>query len=143
MKKAKLKPIKKKAPILKGQVRDVKHAFKILGQKYALPDVSKIGKAEGVSLLAYYKLTKIHEAENKLNNNWKPDYTNSDQYKYYVWHSVKADSKKPSGFAFSFADYDYWRTCTAAGSRLYVGNSETALRIAKKFEKLFIDWKLK
>lgn len=144
--KTKSKPQKKETKVaakkIKGPVASVAHAFKILGQKEVMPIVSMLPKQDQDSLLAYYKITKIIEAENKLNNNWQPNWSDYNQPKYCVWKEIKADAKRPAGFGFSCTDYDDWGTITTVGSRLLVGERETALRIGEKFEKLFIQWML-
>lgn len=125
-----------------GGVKNVKHAFDILNQRYAMPDVSKMPKKDGRWLTATYSIAKIIEAENKLNNNWKPDYHTAND-KYEIWHYVKAGAKRPSGFGFSYAAYGLWAAVTGAGSRFCLGSRDHAMKVAKRHEKLFIVFKLK
>jgi hypothetical protein len=117
-------------------------ACKYLGISPKLPDVSMLPKRDQLSLVSYYQITKIIEMENKKNNNWQPNWNDSNQSKYSVWQQVQADEKRPAGFGFSFTHYDYWLTAAAVGSRLLVGNSETALRLGKELKQLFINWML-
>lgn len=107
-----------------------------------LPDVSMLPLRDQMSLICYYQITKVIEAENKKNNNWQPNWNDSSQYKYCVWQRIKADEKRPAGFGFSDADCDTWCSASAVGSRLLVGNSETARRLGKKLKQLFINWML-
>jgi hypothetical protein len=51
--------------------------------------------------LAYKKLKIIAQA---LNEGWTPDWSNSNERKWFPWFEYK------SGFGFSRAHYDYWRT---------------------------------
>ncbi len=74
-----------------------------------LPSVGKLPARHRKRIVADYKLTIIAEA---LQNGWRADYTNYDQYKYYPWFKVKADKKKPSGFGLSCRVFGGWRSCT-------------------------------
>src|ERR1035437_5555493 len=63
-----------------------------------LPDVSGILEEFAKPIIAAYKLMIIYKA---INNGWKPNWSNSDQYKYYPWFYVLS-----SGFGFSCTHYD-------------------------------------
>ena len=87
----------------------------------------------GKSEIAFMKLKTIFKAANKMNNDWKADYSNSSQYKYYpyfVWRS--------SGFRY-LGTY-YADAYTNTGSRLCCGTSDDAKYIGKKFEDLYNDY---
>lgn len=97
----------------------------------ALPDVKKLPKHHRDAIVAHFKLVIITEA---LNEGWKPDWKNTDQYKYYPW--FRYNSTK-SGFGFSPAYYDYWGTHTTVGSRLCFKSSELAEYAGTQFKKLY------
>ena len=59
-----------------------------------------------------------------INNGWVPDYTNSNQAKYYPWVIA---SSPGSGFSFTNSDYCYDDTPADVGSRLCTDTSEKAL----------------
>ncbi len=129
------------------KINSVAHALEVLGQQIDFETLRKpliaAGMPEGDAepLIAHYKITKIVEAHNKLNGNWKADWGNYRQYKYSVWKGTKSDESKPSGFGFSSTDCDDWLTDTYVGSRLTVGSREAALYIGNDFEELFeIAW---
>ena len=83
-------------------------------------------------LIAAYKLMVIFKA---INNGWKPDWNNWDQYKYYPWFEVLS-----SGFGFSCSGYVYDYTHTGVGSRLCTDTSEKALYIAEQFGEEYKDF---
>jgi len=83
-------------------------------------------------LLAAYKLMVIYMA---INNGWTPDWSNSNQWKYFPWYSVLS-----SGFGFSCSDYNSASALTSVGSRLCTDTSEKALYIAKQFEAEYVDY---
>ncbi len=144
---SKKSPVKKKVAKKKAIRKVVPNKYFVEACKYlktpaALPIVSGLPKRDRMSLLCYYQITKVIEAENKKNNNWKPDYNNPSQYKYSVYHIVAADEKRPAGFGFSDTNCDPWTSNSTVGSRLLVGNSETALRLGKELGPLFLQWKL-
>jgi len=92
----------------------------------ALPDVSMIPEDMRKPIINAYKLLIIFKA---INNGWRPDWSNSSQWKYYPWYGVLS-----SGFGFSVSYYDYGITRTIVGSRLCTDTSEKALYIAEQFK---------
>jgi hypothetical protein len=64
-----------------------------------------------------------------INNEWKPDWSNWDQYKYYPLFEVLS-----SGFGFSVSGYVYGDSGSAVGSRLCTDTWEKALYIAEQFK---------
>jgi hypothetical protein len=99
-----------------------------------LPDVSMIPEEMKKHVVAYYKLLVIYKA---INNGWKPDWSDWDQYKYYPWFEVLS-----SGFGFSRSYDGCDGTGTAVGSRLCVDTSEKAMYIAVQFESEYRDFLL-
>ena len=111
-----------------------------------LPIVKGLDKRYQKYLIANYKLAIITEALNKeysqqngLKKTWEPDFTQPNQWKYFPWFEVKADSKRTGGFGFSYTDYDLWHTFTSVGSRFCFPTSELAIYSGKQFEKLHLE----
>jgi len=77
----------------------------ILGISTALPVVDNLPEEDRIPTIAHYKLMKVIQARNKQDN-WKLDWGNTNQRKYYPWLWVeqKADN---TGFGLSFLDYGY------------------------------------
>ena len=73
--------------------------------------------------LFYEKLKIVVKA---INGGWTPDWSNSDQYKYYPWFRVL-------GVGFSSSTYSSAGTFTSVGSRLCTDTSEKALYVAEQF----------
>jgi hypothetical protein len=95
-----------------------------------LPDVSALMDEDlRKPVIANYKLMVIFKA---INNGWRPDWSNWNQYKYYPWFRVLS-----SGFGFSGSRYGCDHSVTGVGSRLCTDSSEKALYIAKQFEELY------
>ena len=69
--------------------------------------------------VAYRKVKLIAEA---LNEGWKPDWTNSSEYKYLPWFKMGGSS----GSGFAYNDYDNWNTDSTCGSRLCFKSIELA-----------------
>ena len=86
-----------------------------------------------VDEIAYRKIKLIVEA---LNEGWKPDWTNSSEYKYYPWFKMGGSS----GSGFLFDGYDYWHTSSDCGYRLCFKSSELAKYAGKQFEGLYRDY---
>lgn len=79
------------------------------------------------SQYAYHQLTIIIRV---LNEGWKPDWNNSNEYKYYVWQQW-------AGSGFAYYDFDYTYTISNVGSRLIYKNRELAVWAGKQFESIY------
>jgi hypothetical protein len=83
--------------------------------------------------LAYKQLKLIVKA---FNEGWTPDWTNSNEYKYYPWFKMGS----PSGGGFSYYDYAYWRTGSTVGSRLCFKSADLAKHAGQLFESIYKDF---
>ncbi len=99
-----------------------------------LPGVNDLPEDLKKPIIAVYKLFLIFLA---INNGWKPDWSNSNQYKYYPWYWVLS-----SGFGFDFSDDSFTLTTTYVGSRLCTDTSDKAKYIASQFEKEYQEYLL-
>lgn len=84
--------------------------------------------------IAYRKLKIIAKA---LNEGWKPDWTDSNQYKYFPWLEY---SRSGSGFVFSGTDCARTAAYAAIGSRLCFKSKELALYIGEQFIDLYNEY---
>jgi len=66
-----------------------------------------------------------------FNEGWLPDWTNSNQYKYFPWFNMGSSS----GVGFSYHGYDAWDTLSSVGSRLCFKSSDLAKHAGKLFEQ--------
>lgn len=80
---------------------------------------------------AYKKLKIVARA---LNEGWKPDWSDSNQYKYFPYFEYKA------GFGFSYSSCVTWYTCALVGSRLSFKSRELAEYAGKQFESIYNDY---
>lgn len=79
--------------------------------------------------IAYKKLKIIIAA---LNEGWKPDWNNDNEYKYYPWFYLNSPG-------FRFNDAYYFCTTSGVGSRLCLKSRELAEYAAKQFETIYKD----
>ena len=84
---------------------------------------------DSVDEIAYKKVKIIAQA---LNEGWVPDWTNTDEYKYYCWFKYVG-----SGVGFSFYDYYYDRSDSGVGSRLVFRTSALAEYAGKQFLDIY------
>ena len=84
-----------------------------------LPQVSETATRHQKRLIADYRLSIIADA---LRGDWKPDYTNYGQWKYFPVFLVEADESCPSGSALSYNDYDNWNTNSNVSVQLCIIN---------------------
>lgn len=78
------------------------------------------------AVAAFHKLTIIAKA---LNEGWKPNWSDSSEYKYYPWFNLE------NGFV--FYDYVYYYRYSSVGSRLCFKSSELATYAGKQFIDLY------
>lgn len=83
--------------------------------------------------VAYKMIKEIAQA---FNEGWVPDWTNSNQGKYYPWFKMSS----PSGGGFSYFDYASWRTDSGVGSRLCFKSSDLAKYAGQLFERIYKDF---
>lgn len=93
------------------KVETEEQAFEITG---ITPDLEKF-KASGCypedrvqAKFDEFVIELICEANNKINGDWKVDWSDDDQYKYSTAHWVEVDDTKPAGFGLTDTDFDYW-----------------------------------
>jgi len=80
--------------------------------------------------VAYKQLKEIVKA---FNEGWIPDWTNSNEYKYYAYFTMGS----PSGGGFSYYVFDVWRTLSVVGSRLCYKSSDLAKHAGQLFENIY------
>ena len=97
-----------------------------------LPETSGILEEFAKPIIAAYKLMIIYKA---INDGWKPDWSNRDQYKYYPWFEVLS-----SGFGFSAASFGYVLAFAYVGSRLCTDTSQKAIYIGEQFAAEYKDY---
>lgn len=79
---------------------------------------------------AYHQLTIIARA---LNQGWKPDYSNTSQYKYYPYFYWQQEAVGGSGFSFHDCDYG----ASSVGSRLNFKSRELAEYAGRQFQSIY------
>ncbi len=82
---------------------------------------------EQEAINGFFKATKIAEC---LNEGWKPNWSNSSEYKYYPWFDL-------SGGGFSFDGHGYNCTFTCVGARLCYKSSDLATYAGKQFLDIY------
>lgn len=114
------------------RVKSFEDACQVLGISTNVPEVKGLPRKHQKAIIANYKLIIIAEA---LNEGWKPNWQDSDEYKYYPWF----DMSNPAGVGYSRTIYA--ASCTAAdvGSRLCLKNRELAIYFGQTFTDLFND----
>lgn len=90
------------------------------------------GRQKAVNAAA--KLFIISKA---LNGDWKPDWNNWNQGKYYPWFNMQSTAAGGSGF--SFRDFGYGDSDSRVGSRLVYKDSKTAEYAGTQFLEIYRD----
>ena len=90
------------------------------------------------ALRSLVKLVTIAEAWNKADG-FVPDYSNSDQWKYYPWFKYDHHT---AGFVFALTSHTAPNTSASFGSRLCFKSSERAAQFGKQFIDLWNDFLL-
>jgi len=105
-----------------------------------LPDLSSISEKYSKGMTALLKLQVVVHAVNNddpKQPEWKPDFNDDDQYKWYPWY-VGGDSSG-AGFRFHGADYVWSNTYADGGARLALKDEERAKHMNKYFQDLYKD----
>lgn len=102
-----------------------------LDPKKVLPDVSAFPKEHQQALIAHAKLVIIAQA---LNGKWKPNWKDSNQWKYYPWFDMS------SGSGLSYYVYDHLISYSSCGSRLCYKTSELAKYAGTQFIDLYKEY---
>lgn len=114
------------------RVKSFEDACQVLGISTNVPEVKGLPRKHQKAIIANYKLIVIAEA---LNEGWKPNWQDSDEYKYYPWF----DMSNPAGVGYSYANITASTTTANIGSRLCLKNRELAIYFGQTFTDLFND----
>lgn len=114
------------------RVKSFEDACQVLGISTNVPEVKGLPRKHQKAIIANYKLIVIAEA---LNEGWKPNWQDSDEYKYYPWF----DMSNPAGVGYSNTAYTASYTAASVGSRLCLKNRELAIYFGQTFTDLFND----
>ena len=105
-----------------------------LDAKKVIPDFKNYPVGYRKAMIAHAKLIIIAHALNRLGNNgrqWKPDWNNYDQYKYYPWFEMGGSS------GFRYLVYDGWFSLSLVGSRLCFKSRELAEYAGNQFTEIY------
>lgn len=114
------------------RVKSFEDACQVLGISTNVPEVKGLPRKHQKAIIANYKLIVIAEA---LNEGWKPNWQDSDEYKYYPWF----DMSNPAGVGYSATHSTASSTGARIGSRLCLKNRELAIYFGQTFTDLFND----
>lgn len=114
------------------RVKSFEDACQVLGISTNVPEVKGLPRKHQKAIIANYKLIVIAEA---LNEGWKPNWQDSDEYKYYPWF----DMSNPAGVGYSSTNNTASNTSANFGSRLCLKNRELAIYFGQTFTDLFND----
>lgn len=114
------------------RVKSFEDACQVLGISTNVPEVKGLPRKHQKAIIANYKLIIIAEA---LNEGWKPNWQDSDEYKYYPWF----DMSNPAGVGFSSTHTAASAATANIGSRLCLKNRELAIYFGQTFTDLFND----
>lgn len=114
------------------RVKSFEDACQVLGISTNVPEVKGLPRKHQKAIIANYKLIVIAEA---LNEGWKPNWQDSDEYKYYPWF----DMSNPAGVGFSLTYNAASHALATFGSRLCLKNRELAIYFGQTFTDLFND----
>lgn len=116
------------------RVKTYEDACKVLGVE---PINEQNAKAQGFRSdeIARRKLETIAAA---LNEGWKPDWNNTDQYKYYPYFYIQENAKgAPAGLSYALTYHAASDTSASFGSRLCFYASRLARYAGNQFTDLY------
>ena len=110
------------------RIKTFEDAMEATGRK-EVPDFSSFPEDMRKHFEALFKMVVIVEA---LNEGWKPNWDNYNEYKYYPWFDMS-----PSSFAFSDSLYVCGFAGAGSGSRLKLKSMELAEYCGKQFKDIW------
>lgn len=115
------------------RVKSYEDACAILGldPHASMPDVSDSPKEDQRSYIAFHKLVVITRA---LNEGWRPDWTDTDQPKWFNWWYVNTES---AGLACAYSSHAPSTAFASIGSRLCFKSEALADYAAETFKGLY------
>lgn len=115
------------------RIKTFEDAMEATGRK-EVPDFSSFPEEMRKHFEALFKMVVIVEA---LNEGWKPDWDNYNEYKYYPWFDMS-----PSSFAFDASDCGCEYATAGSGSRLKLKSRELAKYCGEQFKDIWKDIQL-
>lgn len=103
-----------------------------------LPDLSILPEKFSRGMMALLKLQLIIHAVNNDDPavpEWKADYNNGNQYKWFPWY--RGGDSSGAGFRFHDTRYGWSTTFTTGGARLALKDEERAEHMNKYFQDLY------
>ena len=110
-------------------IKTFEDACKKTGIETTEPEIKAAHIEPVKAMIAYYKLVIIFMA---INNGWKPDWSDHNQWKYYPWFYVLS-----SGFGFGDSSYDCASSAATVGSRLCFESEEKADYAGEQFTAIY------
>ena len=105
-----------------------------------LPDVTCLPESDRKAVTSFAMMCIINRSLNtdpETNQEWKPDWNDSDQEKYYPWFEVVEKPEGASGFGLSFVVCGCDYSGTDLGVRLFYRDSKTAIYAGETFTELY------
>ena len=115
------------------RIKTFEDAMEATGRK-EVPDFSSFPEDMRKHFEALFKMVVIVEA---LNEGWKPDWDNYNEYKYYSWFEMSHSS-----FAFRASYYGNEFAGAGSGSRLKLKSRELAKYCGEQFKDIWKDIQL-
>ncbi len=116
------------------RIKTFEDAINEFGDKVS-PNVNTLLAYNGIdnAMIAARAMACLTIIAQALNEGWKPDWTNSGQYKWYPWF-------RKSGSGLSFGGAADWASYTYVGSRLCFKSRELAEYAGKQFIEIYADF---
>lgn len=105
-----------------------------------LPDVTCLPESDRKAVTSFAMMCIINRSLNtypETNQEWKPDWNDSDQEKYYPWFEVVEKPEGASGFGLSVGVYVFVYANACLGVRLFYRDSATAIYAGETFTELY------
>ena len=122
--------MKKEEKKVTEMIKSFEDAQKATGRQN-VPDFSNVSEDMRDYFIALYKMAVIVEA---LNGDWKANYNNGNQAKYYPWFWLS-----PAGSVFGGSDCDFSAANASNASRLCFKTREIAEYAGKQFLPIWTD----
>lgn len=117
---------------IRDKVKTLADAIKITGIKKDAEIMALLNyKGADELMIAARTFVELSIIIQALNEGWVPDFSNSNEYKWYVY------MKHVAGSGLAYYDVDYWITSSNAGARLALKSRELGEYAGQQFENKY------
>lgn len=116
-----------------------------ISKEHPYEDACKILGIHPVANYKSYKLSdetrnfiKLETVAKALNQGWRPNTSDPEKIRYYIWGYNYTDHRKPCGFLLLYSNAELGSANTSVGLSLELKDEETAIKFGKLCKSMIV-----